>query len=213
MSASRCSLDDSDRLLLRWSEDAFLPLREEFVQMLEARNSEAVICSARRLLEKTKVSLIGKNSIETGVVRSCRAFGEKFIVTILINGQGPTGPEIDPGVLLIDSFMTEEQELSILDELDDEVRRQQFRSLAVAKAYLNTGRCEGTAALNRLFKFTVRSSTALVPNGVVQFWGKFRHAAGTCAFARAESNPKLIGTNGTIAPSPECPGAVSSPVQ
>lgn len=213
MSASRCSLDDSDRLLLRWSEGALSLLREEFVQMLEDRNSEAVISSARRLIEKTEVSLIGKKCSETGVVRSCRAFGEKFIVTISINSHGPSGPEIDPGVLLIDSFMTEEEELRILDEVDDEIRRQQFRSLATAKAYFNTGRCEGTAALNRLLKFTVRSSTALVSNGVVQFWGKFRQVAGTCAFARVDSHPKVIGTNGTVPTAPEGPAAFSAPVQ
>src|ERR1700761_3157395 len=110
MSASSCSLDGPDRLLLRWSEDAFSPSREEFVEMVETRSSEAVICSSRRVLEQTKVFLIGKDSTESGIVRSCRPSGGKFIVTIVINSQEPNPPDVDPGVLLLDTFMTEEQE-------------------------------------------------------------------------------------------------------
>ena len=35
------------------------------------------------------------------------------------------------------------------------------------------------AVLQRLVKFTVRSSTSLVSNGLFQFWDKFRQIAGT----------------------------------
>jgi hypothetical protein len=145
MSAASSSLDDSDELLLRWSEDEFTPSREELVQILEARISEAVICSALEVVEKTRVYLVGKNSTESGIVQSCQASGKKFIVTILFNSETSI-PPIDPGVLLVDTFMTEEQELKILDEVDEEIQRQQCQSLTAAQS--NT---KSTAAKGQLF--------------------------------------------------------------
>ena len=129
--------------------------------MLEDRIDEAVICSALKLDEQTKVYLIGKRYTESGIVRSCQASGENFIVTIVINSQipnPPAGPKYDPGALLLDSFITEEQAMQILDEIDKEIEGQQFRALA------------------SLVKFTFRSSTALVSNGFFQVWDRFRQA-------------------------------------
>lgn len=212
MSASSCSLDGPDRLLLRWSEDAFSPSREELVEMVEVRVSEAVICSSLRVLEKTEVFLIGKYSTDSGVVRSCRPFKGKFILTILINSQTPNPPNVDPGVLLVDSFMTEDQEQAILDEIDNEVGSEQFGSLNAAKACLSATWVEGTAAWNRLRKFTLRSSTALAPSSLVQFWSKCRQAAGTCSFAATVTAAPPLATAGTIEPALS-PPSVSSPIQ
>jgi hypothetical protein len=211
MSASSCSLDESDKLLLRWSEDAFSPSREELVQMLETRGSEAVISSSLSVLEKTEVFLIGKYSTESGVVRSCRPSGGKYIVTISIHSQKPNPPDIDPGLLALDSWMTEEQEKAILDQIEKEIGNQQFRSLATARACFNTTCCEGTAALNRLLRFTIRSSTARVPNGIVQLLSKFRQAAGTYTFA-AGAATRPVATSSTITPSP-IDSRVSAPIQ
>lgn len=213
MSASSCSLDESDKLLLRWFEDAFSPSREEPVQMLETRVSEAVICSSLKVLEKTEVFLIGKYSTESGVVRSCRPSGGKYIVTISIHSQKPNPPDIDPGLLALDSWMTEEQEKAILDQIDKELGNQQFRSLAMARAYFNTTCCGGTAALNRLLRFTVRSSTVRVPNGLVQLFTRFRQAAGTCAFAgTTAAAPRPVAISSTITASP-IGTTVSAPIQ
>lgn len=212
MSASSCSLDESDKLLLRWSEDAFSPSREEPVQMLEARISEAVICSSLRVVEETEVFLIGKYSTESGVVRSCRAAGGKFIVTILIHSQKPNPPDIDPGLLSVESWLTEEQEQAILDEIDNEIGGQQFRSLAVARACLNTTCCEGTAALNRLLRFTIRSSTARVPTSIAQIWSKFRQAAGTCAFTSKPVSSVPGTVSNTIVPG-QIASTISAPIQ
>lgn len=142
MSASGSSLDDSDELLLRWSEDEFSPSREQFVQILEARVSEAVICSALKVVEKTRVYLVGKNSTESGIVQSCQASGKKFIVTILFNSE-TSNPPIDPGVLLVDTFMTEEQELQILAEVDEEIQKQQCQSLTASQVNVKSASAKG----------------------------------------------------------------------
>jgi hypothetical protein len=198
MSASSSNpQDDSDKLLLRWSESPHSPSREEFVQILETRVSEAVISVSLRVDEKTQVYLIGKNSTESGIVRSCQRRGKKFVITILLNSvdpHSPSGPEIDPGVLLVDSFMSEEDEQRILDEIDEEIENQQFRSAASAKAYLRNSRWEGTATLNRVFKGTVRSSTALVSNSLGQVLDRFRQVAGTCSFARPLTGTPVAST-------------------
>lgn len=213
MSASSCSLDEPDKLLLRWSEDAFSPSREELVQMLETSMFEAVICSSLKVVEKTEVFLIGKYSTESGVVRSCRPAGGKYIVTILIHSQKPNPPDIDPGMLAIDSWMSEEQEQAILDEIEKEIGNQQFRKLsAAARARFNSTCCEGTAALNRLLRFTVKSSTARVPASLVQFWSRFRHAAGTCSLSGTLSGTAPIPP-GNAVPRPEGPTQVSAPIQ
>lgn len=219
MSASGCSLEDSDKLLLRWSEDAFSPSREEVVEILESRVSEAVIRSDLQVVEKTKVDLVGKNSTESGIVRSCRPSGEKYIVTISMNPQGPSsGPEFDPGVLMIDNFMTEDQEAAILEEVDEEIRRQQFRALSGARAHLNTylsgTRCDGTAALNRFLKFTLRSSTSLVSGSFLQFWGRFRQqAAGPPSTARIPAGTPLTIPATTAPATPDTGIGVSGSIQ
>src|ERR1700685_539460 len=95
--------------LLCWSEAPNSSSREEFVQVLESHLSEAVIKSALKVNEKTKVTLIGKDYTGIGIVRSCRRDGKNFIVTIMIEEQGTrtlaaSGP--DPGIFILDEFDT-----------------------------------------------------------------------------------------------------------
>ena len=123
-----------DRALLCWSEAPHSPSREEFVQVLESHLSEAVIKSDLKVSEETKVRLIGKDYTGIGIVKSCRRDGESFILTISIEDEEsnyPPDSEFDPGVLAIDSFLTEEQEAKILDDLEDWTGG--WDSLAVAK--------------------------------------------------------------------------------
>ena len=96
---------------------------EEVVEMVEAHFSEAVVRSSlclRSLRKDTQVSLTGQFCHELGIVRSCRAEGSKFVLTI---GTGPSSHAgvggIDPGVLAVEDFLTEEQEEEILRNLDD----------------------------------------------------------------------------------------------
>jgi len=128
MSSGHTSSDsESDQALLCWSEAPNSPSREEFVQVLETHLSEAVIKSTLKVNEKTKVTLIGKDYTGIGIVRSCRGDGKNFIVTIGIGEEGMrTGPvgKPDPSVLVIDEFITEEQESKILQDLADSVQRR-----------------------------------------------------------------------------------------
>jgi hypothetical protein len=111
-----------DQALLCWSEAPNFPAREEFVQVLETHSQEAVIKSTLEVSEQTKVTLIGKDYTGIGIVKSCRGEGKNFIVTISMgNENAPGGPTVDrdPGVLAVDSFLTEEEEAKILQDLED----------------------------------------------------------------------------------------------
>ena len=113
---------DPERVLLRWSEAPNLPSREEPVQIIWARDEEALIRSASKLVENTQVYLVTQRSTEDGVVRSCREEGSSFILRIAIaaNITNHYGFELDPGVFVIDDFLTEEQEAQILEDLENE---------------------------------------------------------------------------------------------
>ena len=95
--------------------------------MLETHLSEAIIKSSLKVDEKTKVTLIGKDYTGIGIVKACRKDGKNFIVTIGMSDERPgrvPAAKPDPGVLVIDEFITEEQEAKILNDLDDSFRRR-----------------------------------------------------------------------------------------
>jgi hypothetical protein len=113
---------ESGQALLCWSDAPNSPTREEFVQVLESYTSEALIKSALSVDEKTKVTLIGKDYTGIGIVKSCRKEGTNFILHIGISDLSSSAalpPDIDPGALLVDDFLTEEQETKILEGLQD----------------------------------------------------------------------------------------------
>lgn len=111
---------DPERVLLRWSEAPNLPSREEPVQIIWAHEEEALIRSASKLVENTQVYLITQLRTEDGIVRSCRKEGSSFILRIAIAANITNGFEFDPGVFVIDDFLTEEQEAQILEDLENE---------------------------------------------------------------------------------------------
>jgi hypothetical protein len=111
-----------DQALLCWSEAPYSPAREEFVQVLENHSQEAVIKSSLEVSEQTKVTLIGKDYTGIGIVKSCREDGKNYILTISMSSDDTATPPLldrDPGVLTVDSFLTEEQEAKILEDLED----------------------------------------------------------------------------------------------
>ena len=116
---------ESDRAVLCWSEAPNSPSREEFVQVLETHLSEAIIKTTLEVNERTKVTLIGKDYTGIGIVRACRRDGKNFIVTIGIgeqHSQGIAAAEPDPSVLVVDEFISEDQENQILNDLGDCLR-------------------------------------------------------------------------------------------
>jgi hypothetical protein len=125
------SRGNPNQALLCWSEAPHSPSREEFVQVLESHLSEAVIQSARRVSEETKVRLIGKDYTGIGIVKSCRKEGHSFILNIWIGDEEsslPPFPAKDPGILSVENFLTEEEEAKILEELEDWTSRFQVVS-------------------------------------------------------------------------------------
>jgi hypothetical protein len=109
-----------DQALLCWSDPPNSPVREEFVQILQSHLTEAVIRSSLEVSEETKVTLIGKDYTGIGIVKSCRRDGESFILSIIRTDESfqTTLPSsADPGALVVDDFLTEEQESKILEGL------------------------------------------------------------------------------------------------
>jgi hypothetical protein len=119
--------DDPEPLLLRWFErpgPGFC--REQPVEIIEARASQAVLSSSIHFLENTEVCLVAPHGTERGTVQSCHPRGAKFIVTIRFK---PTqhlvrSPDRDPGVLAVEEFLTEEQELEILRQIEEEMHSE-----------------------------------------------------------------------------------------
>jgi hypothetical protein len=121
--------DDSDSdepppALLRWVEFDLVNSREEPVEILASHFFEATVSSSVQLVSNTQVDLIAAHYTEKGTVRSCLADGAKFIVTIRLfpeQRNPPLGSQRDPGVFAVNDFLTEEQELRIVQEIDDEI--------------------------------------------------------------------------------------------
>ncbi|MBV9762245.1 MAG: hypothetical protein JO340_16915 [Acidobacteriaceae bacterium] len=74
--------------------------------------------------EKTKVTLIGKDYTGIGIVKSCQEDGKNFILNLTLGEQKATRMKPDPSVLLVDDFITEEQEAKILQDLEDSMPRR-----------------------------------------------------------------------------------------
>ncbi len=119
------SFRQSNRARLCWSDPPNSPVQEEFVSILESHPMEALISSTLRVSEETKVTLIGKDYTGIGIVKSCRRDGENFILSIGLtakSAQTTLPPGADPGALVVDDFLTEEQETKILESLEDSYR-------------------------------------------------------------------------------------------
>lgn len=115
----------SDQALLCWSDSPNSPVQEEFVQIVESHLNEAVIRSAVEVSEETKVTLIGKDYTGIGIVKSCRKDGKSFILSVGLteeSAQRTLPRDRDPGALVVDDFVTEEQEAKILEDLQHSLK-------------------------------------------------------------------------------------------
>lgn len=107
------------RGLMQWYEVPGTALRQEMVELLQAQPSEAVIRSAVKLSVNTRVYLKTSTHVWNGIVLSCRPEDLHFVVAIAPRkGEHiTTAFAVDPGVLDVENFMTEEQEQAVLDQL------------------------------------------------------------------------------------------------
>ena len=116
-------MDNSEALILRWSEFPDAPSRETPAEMVNDRNFESVVRVSFKISEATRVSLLGQGYMVNGIVRSCRPEKTSFLVTIVANEDSLYGNFLtsarDPGSLVVDDFLTEEEEAKILEGLQD----------------------------------------------------------------------------------------------
>ncbi len=117
----------SQSALLRWCEQSGFPSQEQIVEVTQALPSQAIILSLSNIKVGTEVHLAGRNYEATGIVRSCVAQGSSFIITVLItHDRSRVGSDLllfDPGLFVVDSFLSDEAETRILDEFENEAPR------------------------------------------------------------------------------------------
>ncbi len=108
-------------VLLRWCEDPKAPVHEELVEWVGEHRSEPMVRSASAITELTRVYLIERQYVRSGIVKSCQPQEGSFILTIDISDVSVlTIPsERDPGIFAVEHFITEEQEAEILRELEE----------------------------------------------------------------------------------------------
>jgi len=116
-----------DHLVLRWSQPSGISVREENVEFIRSSLGEATIRCLSQLEVDLRVNLISKSCEREGVVRSCIKEGSTFVVAILIDSdediyRAALLHNYDPGSLIIDDFLSEEDEAKILGDLEEELK-------------------------------------------------------------------------------------------
>jgi hypothetical protein len=115
--------------LLRWLEGPQSCPREEYVEIIEDQVCQTIIRSSLELSRETEVTLIGKDYTEHGIVQACESENTWFLLTLRAKvSHRPGNATLDPGALMVDDFLSEEQEAAILAEVSEEVLVQQALS-------------------------------------------------------------------------------------
>ena len=117
---------ESDEIILRWSVNPFAPSLELPVEIVDGDNSEPVIRTPLKIGEETPVTLVAKNYMVNGIVRFCRPDKNSYLITVSTQDVPDEGFGAayfrDPGTLVVDDFLTEEEEAKILESLQDSPR-------------------------------------------------------------------------------------------
>ena len=121
-------IEGSEKVLLRWSEAANSTLREEFVELIDSHPAEALIRCSPKLKKDTQVYLVADRCKMSGIVTSSRKEGNSFSVRIVMNENltPQHGSELDPGILAVDDFLTDEEEAKILKDLEEDAVQHDF---------------------------------------------------------------------------------------
>jgi hypothetical protein len=156
-----------DQALLRWSENPNNPSREQTVEIVQTRAGETLIRSAMKLGENIRVYLIKNGYTRIGVVKSCCEDRGGFLVRIEMSATGPLSPEYfsDPGPLVVEDFITEEQEAQILKDLESGASKLSRLSMG---AELGDAR-RAMADLQHLIRGISRSTAATARRAWRQF--------------------------------------------
>lgn len=114
----------STQMLLQWYEPG-ASASEEMVELLEREGRFAVILSPVELHEYTEIVLLHAGVSESGVVLACNGTENSFVINVQLTSPEQLGAherfERDPGALVVDSFLTVEQEEAILQDLAKEL--------------------------------------------------------------------------------------------
>lgn len=132
------SIPHSQYALLRWFEGPQCDPREEYVEVVDNQVCQTVIRSSLELSRETEVTLIGKDYVSEGIVQACRTEDTWFLLTLAAKLPHRDGNPLDPGALIVNDFLTEEQEAAILAEITDQTLVDQALSGIVAESGLDT---------------------------------------------------------------------------
>lgn len=114
------ALNGTGCFVLRWSETCKSGFHEHLVELISSQQTETVLRSPISIKEHTAVLLLETKS--SGVVRSCHQEGSAFVLTISAKDEinrFSSGAQRDPGVITVDSFLSEEQEAELLKHWND----------------------------------------------------------------------------------------------
>jgi len=104
------------------------------VEIVDEDDSEPILRVPLKIGEETPVTLLARNYMVNGIVRFCRPDRNSYLITVATNdfsGERFDNAHFrDPGVLVLDDFLTEEEEQKILESLQE---------------------CSGSAASNSVF--------------------------------------------------------------
>ncbi len=117
---------ESDEIILRWSDTPTAPAVELRVEIVHESNSEPIIRAPLKIGEETPVTLLAKDYMVNGIVRSCSPDKNSYLITVSTQDALEQRFEQtycpDPGSLVVDDFLTEEEEAKILESLEDSSR-------------------------------------------------------------------------------------------
>ena len=108
---------------MRWADTPSSPASSPPVEIVNEDDYEPIIRAPLGVGEETPVTLLSKDYMVNGIVRFCRADRNSFLITVSTacapEEQLNAGFFRDPGALVIDEFLTEEEEAKILQSLQD----------------------------------------------------------------------------------------------
>ncbi len=112
--------------MLRWADSPSASAFELPVEMVDENGFDPIIRASLNIGEETPVTLVAEEYMINGIVRSCRADRNSYLITVAIQDvsdkRSGTAYFRDPGALVLDDFLTEEEEAKILESLEDSSR-------------------------------------------------------------------------------------------
>jgi len=147
-------------IILRWAYSPSAPAIELPVEIVDEKDWEPIIRASLRIAEATPVTLVANDYTVNGIVRFCRADKNSYLITVATQDGSDERPATayfrDPGSLVLDDFLTEEEEAKILESLESSARPLADEPwLFTLFRSLHSLLLQSMAAANRLFCFPV----------------------------------------------------------